>query len=169
MAAATVSGDDWHVNACPDSGPRMALEADGTLWVAWFSGAGPGVFVSRSKDGGKTFSPRTTIAPLPGEKGLANHPDIAVLPGGKILVVYGSQSTIFGRTLENDRKGWSPPIRLAGDASHARVSVGSGQSALSFTAREGNDTVAAASSASLAPLMAPPGAPSRSAAAGARK
>jgi hypothetical protein len=169
MAAATVSRDGWHVNACPDSGPRMAVEADGTLWVAWFTGAGPGVFVSRSKDGGKTFTPRVPIAPLPGENRLANHPDIAVLPGGKILVVYGSQSTIFGRTLENDRETWSAPIKLAENASHARVSVGAGRSALSFTARDGNDTVAAASSAPMAALVAPPGAPSRPVASRARE
>jgi hypothetical protein len=162
MPATTVSRDGWHVNACPDSGPRMALEADGTLWVAWFSGAGPGVFVTRSKDGGRTFAPRVPIAPLPGENRLANHPDIAVLPGGKILVVYGSQSTIFGRTLENDRQTWSAPIRLAEDASHARIAVNAGRSALSYTARDGNDTVAVASSAPLASLIVPPGAPSRS-------
>jgi hypothetical protein len=169
MPAAIVSRDDWHVNACPDSGPRMAVEADGTLWVAWFTGAGPGVFVSRSKDGGKTFTPRVPIAPLPGENRLANHPDIAVLPGGKILVVYGSQSTIFGRTLGDDRGTWSAPIKLAEDASYARISVNAARSALSFTARDGNDTVAVASSAPLASLTVSPAAPSRSVASRARE
>ena len=62
------------------------------------------------------------------------------------------------RTLENDRGTWNAPIRLAEDAPHARISVGGGRSALSFTARDGNETVAAASTAPLAALMAPPGA-----------
>ena len=168
-APVTVSNDNWHINGCPESGPRMAVEADGTLWVAWFTGTGPGVFVSCSRDGGKTFGPRTPIAPLPGEKGLANHPDIAVLPGGKILVVYGSQATIFGRTLGNDRKTWSAPITLAEDASYARVSVNAGRSALSFTAREGNDTVAVASTAPLDSLRILSGAPARSADSRARE
>jgi hypothetical protein len=163
----TVSADDWHINGCPESGPRMALEKDGTLWVTWFTGAGPGVFVARSKDGGRTFSPRARIAPAPGETRLANHPDIAVLPDGTVAVVYESQSTIFGRTLERDRESWSAPVKLVEEASYARIASGAGKSALSFTGRNGNDTVAAASSAPLARLTASSLPAARSAAASA--
>jgi hypothetical protein len=78
----TVSNDDWHIKAVrvrTEDGRRSGRNTLGRLVY----GSGPGVFVSRSKDGGKTFSPRAPIAPLAGEKGLANHPDIAVLPGGR--------------------------------------------------------------------------------------
>jgi hypothetical protein len=164
-APLTVSKDDWHINGCPESGPRMAVEADGMLWIAWFTGAGPGVFVARSKDGGRTFSSRLQIAPAPGETRLANHPDVAVLPDGRVLVVYESQSTIFGRTLAPDRETWSAPVKLVEEASYARIASGAGRSALAYTGRNGNDTVAAASSAPLDRLTAPsPGVPRSSAA-----
>lgn len=151
----TVSDDGWHIDGCPDSGPRMAVEADGTLWITWFNGAAPGVFAARSTDGGRTFAPRIPIAPPPGEKDLANYPDVAVLPDGRVVLVYESRSTIFGRLLSRDGETWGPPVKLVQGATHARIVPGKA-SALSFTAREGSGTAAVVSPDAMAPLTGPP-------------
>jgi hypothetical protein len=156
-APQTVSDDGWHINGCPESGPRMAVEADGTLWVAWFTGSPPGIFVAHSKDGGKSFSSRTQVAPLPGEAGLANYPDIGVLPDGRLLLVYESGAKVFGRMLQTDRQTWTAPVKLVENATHARLAIGGGRSALSFTGLAGNDTVAVASTGLLSNLTESPG------------
>lgn len=65
FAPATIVSDDrWQLSACPVSGAAMSLE-NGELRVAWFTAgeAGPrGLYVSESRDGGKTFSPRKFVA-----------------------------------------------------------------------------------------------------------
>lgn len=61
-----VSDDKWEINACPISGAAMATGADGALKIVWYTAgqAGkPGLYYAESKDGGKTFSPRSLISP----------------------------------------------------------------------------------------------------------
>ena len=56
-----VSDDKWQITACPVSGSALALDSENNLTVAWFTAgeAGKrGLYLSRSKDGGKTFSQR---------------------------------------------------------------------------------------------------------------
>jgi hypothetical protein len=59
-----VSEDNWKIDACPDDGPAMAIEADGEIAIVWPTlvqdpaGARMGIFRATSRDGGKTFSPR---------------------------------------------------------------------------------------------------------------
>lgn len=63
-APVIVSDDKWQLNACPVSGPALSLDADGGLVVSWYSGgnAGPkGIFLSNSRDHGKTFAPRALV------------------------------------------------------------------------------------------------------------
>jgi BNR repeat protein len=63
-APARVSEDDWKIDACPDDGPAMAIDADGAIRVVWptlvqdAAGARMGIFQAVSRDGGKTFAPR---------------------------------------------------------------------------------------------------------------
>jgi hypothetical protein len=56
--ARRVAADDWVFPGCPHAGPSMALEPDGTLHVAWYTGKpeAPGLYRTRSDDGGATFS-----------------------------------------------------------------------------------------------------------------
>lgn len=61
---AIVSDDRWQLSACPVSGAALSL-SDGALRVAWFTAgeAGArGLYISESRDGGKTFSPRKLVA-----------------------------------------------------------------------------------------------------------
>ena len=138
-------------------GPRRGRD---TL-VAWFTGAGPGVFVSRSKDGGKTFTPRVPIAPLPGEKRPCEpsghrRPARREDPRRLRIAIHDLRTDPRERPRDLERTDQALPT-----SPHARISVGAGRSALSFTARDGNDTVAAASSQRRwLPCMVPPGAPS---------
>ncbi len=39
VARGDVADDRWSVKGCPESGPRFAETADGTMWLAWFNGA----------------------------------------------------------------------------------------------------------------------------------
>jgi hypothetical protein len=60
-----VSDDQWMLAGCPVSGPSLALSADGTLRVLWYS-AGKngetGLYFSDSKDHAGTFGPRVLVA-----------------------------------------------------------------------------------------------------------
>ncbi|MGE0443106.1 MAG: sialidase family protein [Gemmatimonadales bacterium] len=49
--------DDWEVSGCPDAGPSILADADGTLHLAWWTGkpGGAGVRYVRSPDGGRTW------------------------------------------------------------------------------------------------------------------
>jgi hypothetical protein len=53
-----VSIDDWKTDVCPHQGPALAIGADGSYHVAWFTNgsARKGLFYAASADGGQTFS-----------------------------------------------------------------------------------------------------------------
>lgn len=55
--AVPVHDDGWRIDACPHAGPSLAVDAEGRLHVAWFTGAdgGAGVFHAVSTDGGRSF------------------------------------------------------------------------------------------------------------------
>lgn len=59
-----VSNDEWVLKGCPVSGAALAA-TDGTLQVLWYAGGDKGergIYVSESRDAGKTFSPRQLLA-----------------------------------------------------------------------------------------------------------
>jgi hypothetical protein len=142
-----LSADEWHLNACPDTGARLVQTADGTLWAAWFTGGGgpPGIYVTSSKDGGAHFAPRTRISP---DKGLYRHPEIGLLPGNRMAVVYEAAETAGafpGRPLlarlRDPRSGaWSAPRPVAPQGIFPRLAVAGERAALSFTCRAGQQT-----------------------------
>lgn len=141
-APATVSDDGWRLDGCPDSGPRLALAETG-VWAVWFNGAAPGVFSSFAPGGGR-FLPRVRIA-APGADGAGpNHPEIAVLPDRRVVALYVSRSTVFGRVWNADGKNWGPAVTLVDQAVEPRISVGAKRAALFFTARRGSELVAVA-------------------------
>lgn len=63
-APARVHEDGWVLDACPHAGPGLAVDGDGALHVAWFTGSetAPGLFHAVSTDGGRTFgAPRALV------------------------------------------------------------------------------------------------------------
>jgi len=63
-APTVVSDDRWELQGCPVSGPALAA-AGGRLRVLWYTAGAsgrPGLYWSESGDGGRTFSPRRTLA-----------------------------------------------------------------------------------------------------------
>ena len=126
-----VSEDNWKIDACPDDGPAVAIDAQGALRVAWPSlvtaAAGPrmAIFESTSRDGGVTFSPRVRVDAAAGGPA---HPRIATGSGGQAAIVWdelaqGSRRVMFrpgggataGRALSTGRIASYPAIAAAGD------------------------------------------------------
>jgi hypothetical protein len=62
---AIVHDDKWQIAGCPVSGAALVAQTDGTLQVIWYTAgeAGPaGLYRTESRDGGRTFAPRTALA-----------------------------------------------------------------------------------------------------------
>ena len=58
-----VHADNWVFDGCPHAGPAVAVAADGTVHVAWYTGApdAAGLYHASSGDGGRTFGPRRPL------------------------------------------------------------------------------------------------------------
>lgn len=136
---AKLSEDAWKINGCPETGVRFAQAPDGPLWAVWFTAGGvPGVYATSSQDGGASFAPRTLVSE-PGKS--ARHPEIGVLPDGRIAVLYetvgdGGSHPIVAR-IRDGQGTWSPPRTVAEGGSYPRFAAGPGGTALAFTRRSG--------------------------------
>jgi hypothetical protein len=62
--ASPVHRDGWRIDACPHAGPTLAVDGDGRLHAAWYTGAdgNAGVFHATSSDGGRTFGRPVALA-----------------------------------------------------------------------------------------------------------
>jgi hypothetical protein len=66
-APVRVSEDNWKIDACPDDGPAMTLDAQSALRVVWptlvtdADTRRMAIFEATSRDGGATFSPRVRV------------------------------------------------------------------------------------------------------------
>lgn len=126
-----VSEDNWRIDACPDDGPAVAVDAQGALQVTWptlvtdADGPRMAIFETTSRDGGVTFSPRVR---LDGAAGGPAHPRIAAGSGGQAAIVWdelaqGSRHVMFrsaraggsGRALSTGRIASYPAIAAVGD------------------------------------------------------
>ena len=89
-APARVSEDGWAINGCPDDGPAMAVDENGTVHLVWPSvvaGATPeGALFYASAAAGRTFTRRTRIPTLGSPK--PSHPQIVVDGTGRIAVAW---------------------------------------------------------------------------------
>lgn len=132
-----LSEDRWSLDGCPHSGARLAEDGEGTLWASWFTAGGaegPGVFATASRDGGRTFSKRTPIALGPAFR----HPEIAVLPDGRIVVAFeGGDGSILYRARGPRSETWTPSKTLFTGAAYPRLAVAEGNAALAFTCSDG--------------------------------
>jgi hypothetical protein len=125
--AVRVSADDWKIDACPDDGPALAMDAQGVLWLAWPTmvevGGKPqmAIFQTRSGDGGRTFAPRVRLDTAAG----AAHPRLAV-HGSRAAVVWDEIASGSRRVMI--RIGDAPPRALSTDriASDPSSAAGAG-------------------------------------------
>jgi hypothetical protein len=83
-----IARDNWKINGCPHAGPTIA-SAGASTYVAWLTGGdgGPGIFLSSTEDGGRSFSPRRKVS-----SGAAAQPFLAGAENAAALVYRGSSN-----------------------------------------------------------------------------
>jgi hypothetical protein len=89
-APARASADQWQLAGCPDDGPAVTTDAQGTLHLVWptvIGGDQPegAIFYASSGDG-TTFSPRQRVPTLGAPRPM--HPQIAVTGSGALMVAW---------------------------------------------------------------------------------
>ena len=117
-----VSRDGWAINGCPEDGPAMAVDREGTIHLVWptvVGGATPrgALFYASTRDG-RTFTPRTRIPTLESPK--PSHPQIAIDPAGRIAVAW--DEVIAGRRVAVLRELRTAPGRQPGFGSIVTLS-----------------------------------------------
>ncbi len=99
-----VSEDGWAINGCPDDGPAMAVDAEGTVHLVWPTVVGEaspeGALFHASTRDGRTFTARTRIPTLGGPK--PTHPQVVLEPGGRMLVAW--DESVDGRRVAAARE-----------------------------------------------------------------
>jgi hypothetical protein len=118
-----VSEDGWIINACPDDGPAMAVDAHGTVHIVWrtvLDGPNPegALFYASTRDG-RAFTPRVRIPTLGSPN--PTHPQL-VSDGTRLIVAWdevaGDQRVVAARPIvvQADRPvNFAPVITLSSD------------------------------------------------------
>jgi hypothetical protein len=110
-APARLSTDNWQLAGCPDDGPALAVDGEGTIHAVWptvIGGDKPegAIFYASSRDG-RTFSSRTRIPTLGSPKPM--HPQIVADGSGRLTVawdeVIGGVRQAAMRTISFDGAG----------------------------------------------------------------
>jgi hypothetical protein len=120
-----VSDAHWYLNACPISGPSLALDKE-RLYVTWMDGRDTppesmfegDVWFASSEDGGQTFSPNVRV-----NSELSVHntlPVLAVGPTGRIHLAWEGQAmdAIYYTASDDGGQTFTPPVVIA-DSSNA--------------------------------------------------
>lgn len=148
-APARVHDDGWVIPGCPHAGPSLAVDRDGRVHAAWYTGSQErqGVHVAVSADGGTTFGePRPLLA---GGWVPVSLVRLAALPDGAILAAWDDRraeqrritiARLDGsrvRVLDDGVPGSAPVLAAAGgtavvawldgEAVRARVAQGAGR------------------------------------------
>ncbi|MGB8508161.1 MAG: sialidase family protein, partial [Pyrinomonadaceae bacterium] len=138
---AIVSDDHWEIQGCPVSGPALAVAADNSLRVLWYTAgeAGkPGLYWSESSDGGRTFSQRRTLA----ETGGHGTPVLLKDAGGAFKAVWEGSDGTTPVTVMAGLKGDGQPTESSmlanGGALPAAVEVG-GQVFIAYIGESGGN------------------------------
>src|SRR5688572_7634652 len=115
----------WYINACPISGPSMAVH-DKSIYMTWMDGRAVApdnllssdVWFAQSADDGQTFSSNVQVS-----NGLSTHnflPRTAVGPGGRIHLVWQaiSPDAIYYATSDDLGHTFSAPLVIVDDAAN---------------------------------------------------
>lgn len=128
-APVIVGHDQWVFPSCPHRPASLGVDQQGRLYVVWYTeGADeiPAIYLAYSDDRGKTFSQKRQ---LNGGKGtFPDHPQMAVDPAGRVVVVWEEQSPVrrdvvvsasldHGETFTlpqklNEKKGQTPSVAV---------------------------------------------------------
>jgi hypothetical protein len=94
-APVIVGHDQWVFPSCPHRPASLGVDQQGRLYVVWYTEGTdeiPAIYLAYSDDRGKTFSQKRQ---LNGAKGtFPDHPQMAVDPTGRIVVVWEEQSPV---------------------------------------------------------------------------
>jgi BNR repeat-like domain len=136
MPRGDVAGDGWSLNGCPESGPRFAETADGTVWLAWFNGKANAIEVASARAGGP-FGRPSVVASGDAVTQLVNHPEIGTLADGRLVVFYEAfrdgKRAINARVSDAGHERWSPPIPIADDGRAPRYARSGDRLRLTYT------------------------------------
>jgi hypothetical protein len=114
-APVEISNDGWQVPTCPHSGPSIGRDSRGQLHVSWFTQGRAeqeaGIYYSVSKDGGKTFAPRTMIHANAAPEILYNN--LIIGDDDNVYFAWSNldsnnRAQIYLRFLAADGRSWSP-------------------------------------------------------------
>ena len=125
-----ISVDDWKTDACPHQGPTLAVAADGSYHVAWFTSgmARKGLFYARSSDGGQTFSQPLRI----GDPARSPSRPFLLAADRTLWLAWkefdGEHTTVRTMASRDGGRTWSEPMTAAqtGDASDHPLLVTNG-------------------------------------------
>jgi hypothetical protein len=89
-APVRVNEDGWAINGCPDDGPAIGVDAQGTAHIVWPSvidGPQPEgeIFYASTRDG-RTFSKRVRVPTLGSPK--PAHPQVMIRDAGRLVVAW---------------------------------------------------------------------------------
>lgn len=112
-----VGNDRWVYPACPHRPASLSVDRSGRLYVVWYTeGADetPAVYLAYSDDQGKSFSPKKQLNRAKGT--FPDHPQMAVDPAGRIVVVWEEQSPVRREVVASysldHGQTFSTPIKL---------------------------------------------------------
>ena len=108
-----VSADNWKLDACPDDGPAMTIDAQGALYVVWPTlvkdpdGPRIAIFETVSRDGGVTFSSRSRMDTA---QAAPSHPRIEMSADGQIVVAWDEIAQGVRRVMVRDGSAAALPV-----------------------------------------------------------
>jgi hypothetical protein len=94
-APVIVGHDQWVFPACPHRPASMGVDRQGRLYVVWYTEGTdevPAVYIASSDDRGKSFSEKRKLNVS--KNTFPDHPQIAVDPEGRIVVVWEEQAPV---------------------------------------------------------------------------
>jgi hypothetical protein len=135
-----ISVDDWKTDVCPHQGPTLAVAADGSYHVAWFTDGSvrKGLFYASSVDGGRTFS-----QPMPFGNPEKNAARPFLLAANDALWLTwkefdGEHTTVQAMVSRDAGRTWSAPRTMAqtgGPSDHPLLVTNGAQTSLSWQTR----------------------------------
>ncbi|HBR16627.1 MAG: hypothetical protein A3G39_09125 [Deltaproteobacteria bacterium RIFCSPLOWO2_12_FULL_43_16] len=114
---AVVSRDQWAIQGCPHRGPSMDIDEKGVLYYSWYTEGSdglPGIYLSASKDGGKTFTSKESL-PV-GNRVFPDHPKLTVGKNGTVYLVWEEKTPVLSKIMfasYREGKGFSKPEQLS--------------------------------------------------------